>query len=69
MCKEKEETGCYLKGTIILLLLLLSVAACVFFVSAITPVEQNVKWIHSEVKPSTEISQQDSVKFASYTRR
>lgn len=28
-----------------------------------------VKWIHSEVKPSTEISQQDSVKFASYTRR
>lgn len=69
MCKEKEETGCYLKGTIILLLLLLSVAACVFFVSAITPVEQNVKWIHSEVKPSTEISQQDSIKFASYTRR
>ncbi|WOZ81478.1 hypothetical protein KUA50_000485 [Segatella hominis] len=69
MCKEKEETGCYLKGTVILLLLLLSVAACVFFVSAITPVEQNVKWIHSEVKPSTEISQQDSVKFASYTRR
>lgn len=69
MCKEKEETCCYLKGTIILLLLLLSVAACVFFVSAITPVEQNVKWIHSEVKPSTEISQQDSVKFASYTRR
>lgn len=47
----------------------MSVAACVFFVSAITPVEQNVKWIHSEVKPSTEISQQDSVKFASYTRR
>lgn len=69
MCKEKEETGCYLKGTIILLLLFLSVAACVFFVSAITPVEQNVKWIHSEVKSSTEISQQDSVKFASYTRR
>ena len=69
MCKEKEETGCYLKGTVILLLLLLSVAACVFFVSAITPVEQNVKWIHSEVKPSTEISQQDSVKFASYTQR
>lgn len=69
MCKEKEETGCYLKGTVILLLLLLSVAACVFFVSAITPVEQNVKWIHSEVKPSTEISQQDSVKFACYTRR
>lgn len=69
MCKEKEETGCYLKGTVILLLLLLSVAACVFFVSARTPVEQNVKWIHSEVKPSTEISQQDSVKFASYTRR
>ena len=69
MCKEKEETGCYLKGTVILLLLLLSVAACVFFASAITPVEQNVKWIHSEVKPSTEISQQDSVKFASYTRR
>lgn len=69
MCKEKEETGCYLKGTIILLLLLLSVAACVFFVSAITPVEQNVKWIHSEIKPSTEINQQDSVKFASYTRR
>ena len=31
--------------------------------------EQNVKWIHSEVKPSTEISLQDSVKFASYTRR
>lgn len=30
MCKEKEETGCYLKGTVILLLLLLSVAACVF---------------------------------------
>ena len=28
-----------------------------------------VKWIHSEVKPSTEINQQDSVKFASYTRR
>lgn len=28
-----------------------------------------VKWIHSEVKPSTEISLQDSVKFASYTRR
>lgn len=69
MCKEKEETGCYLKGTVILLLLLLSVAACVFFWSAITPVEQNIKWIHSEVKPSTEISQQDSVKFASYTRR
>ena len=69
MCKEKEKTGCYLKGTVILLLLLLSVAACVFFVSAITPVEQNVKWIHSEVKPSTEISLQDSVKFASYTRR
>lgn len=69
MCKEKEETGCYLKGTVILLLLLLSVAACVFFVSAITPVEQNVKWIHSEVKPPTEISLQDSVKFASYTRR
>lgn len=40
-----------------------------FFWSAITPVEQNIKWIHSEVKPSTEISQQDSVKFASYTRR
>lgn len=69
MCKEKEETGCYLKGTVILLLLLLSVAACVFFWSATTPVEQNIKWIHSEVKPSTEISQQDSVKFASYTRR
>lgn len=69
MCKEKEETGCYLTGTVILLLLLLSVAACVFFVSAITPVEQKVKWIHSEVKPSTEINQQDSVKFASYTRR
>lgn len=71
MCKEKEKTGCYLQGTVILLLLLLllSVAACVFFKSAITPVEQNVKWIHSEVKPSTEISQQDSVKFASYTRR
>lgn len=69
MCKEKEETGCYLKGIVILLLLLLSVAACVFFWSAITPVEQNIKWIHSEVKPSTEISQQDSVKFASYTRR
>lgn len=69
MCKEKEETGCYLKGTVILLLLLLSVAACVFFWSAITPVEQNIKWVHSEVKPSTEISQQDSVKFASYTRR
>lgn len=69
MCKEKEETGCYLKGTVILLLLLLSVAACVFFWSVITPVEQNIKWIHSEVKPSTEISQQDSVKFASYTRR
>ncbi len=69
MCKEKEGTGCYLKGTVILLLLLLSVAACVFFWSAITPVEQNIKWIHSEVKPSTEISQQDSVKFASYTRR
>lgn len=69
MYKEKEETGCYLKGTVILLLLLLSVAACVFFWSAITPVEQNIKWIHSEVKPSTEISQQDSVKFASYTRR
>lgn len=68
MCKEKEETGCYLKGTVIFLLLL-SVAACVFFWSAITPVEQNIKWIHSEVKPSTEISQQDSVKFASYTRR
>lgn len=69
MCKEKEKTGCYLQGTVILLLLLLSVAACVFFKSAITPVEQNVKWIHSEVKPSTEISQQDSVKFASYTQR
>lgn len=69
MCKEKEKTGCYLQGTVILLLLLLSVSACVFFKSAITPVEQNVKWIHSEVKPSTEISQQDSVKFASYTRR
>lgn len=39
MCKEKEETGCYLKGTVILLLLLLSVAACVSFWSAITPVE------------------------------
>lgn len=69
MCKGKEKTGCYLQGTVILLLLLLAVAACVFFKSAITPVEQNVKWIHSEVKPSTEISQQDSVKFASYTRR
>lgn len=69
MCKEKEETGCSLKGTVILLLLLLSVAACVFFWSATTPVEQNIKWIHSEVKPSTEISQQDSVKFASYIRR
>lgn len=69
MCKEKEKTGCYLQGTVILLLLLLSVVACVFFKSAITPVEQNVKWIHSEVKPSTEISQQDSVKFASYTQR
>lgn len=69
MCKEKEKSGCYLQGTVILLLLLLSVAACVFFKSAITPVEQNVKWIHSEVKPSTEINQQDSVKFASYTRR
>lgn len=71
MCKEKEKSGCYLQGTVILLLLLLllSVAACVFFKSAITPVEQNVKWIHSEVKPSTEISLQDSVKFASYTRR
>lgn len=69
MCKEKEETGCYLKGTVILLLLLLSVAACVFFWSAITPVEQSVKWIHSEVKPFTEISQQDSVKFASCSRR
>lgn len=69
MCKEKEKTGCYLQGTVILLLLLLAVAACVFFKSAITPIEQNVKWIHSEVKPFTEISQQDSVKFASYTRR
>lgn len=69
MCKEKEKSGCYLQGTVILLLLLLSVAACVFFKNAITPVEQNVKWIHSEVKPSTEISLQDSVKFASYTRR
>lgn len=69
MCKEKEKTGCYLQGTVILLLLLLVVAACVFFKSAITPIEQNVKWIHSEVKPFTEISQQDSVKFASYTRR
>lgn len=69
MSKEKEKSGCYLQGTVILLLLLLSVAACVFFKSAITPVEQNVKWIHSEVKPSTEINQQDSVKFASYTRR
>lgn len=60
-----------MQGTVILLLLLLllSVAACVFFKSAITPVEQNVKWIHSEVKPSTEISLQDSVKFANYTRR
>lgn len=47
----------------------MAVAACVFFKSAITPIEQNVKWIHSEVKPFTEISQQDSVKFASYTRR
>lgn len=69
MCKEKEKTGCYLQGTVILLLLLLAVAACVFSKSAITPIEQNVKWIHSEVKPFTEISQQDSVKFASYTRR
>ena len=69
MCKEKEKTGCYLQGTVILLLLLLAVAACVFFKSAITPIEQNVKWIPSEVKPFTEISQQDSVKFASYTRR
>lgn len=69
MCKEKEKTGCYLQGTVILLLLLLAVAACVFFKSAITPIEQNVKWIHSEVKPFTEISQQDSVKFACYTRR
>ena len=69
MCKEKEKTDCYLQGTVILLLLLLAVAACVFFKSAITPIEQNVKWIHSEVKPFTEISQQDSVKFASYTRR
>lgn len=69
MCKGKEKTGCYLQGTVILLLLLLAVAACVFFKSAITPIEQNIKWIHSEVKPSTEISQQDSVKFASYTQR
>lgn len=30
MCKEKEKSGCYLQGTVILLLLLLSVAACVF---------------------------------------